>query len=76
MLSAAVERKLEIVGEALNQLRKQDPLTAAQIPELSAAVGLRNVLIHAYASVNHRLVWDVATAHLTTLAVRIEHLLR
>lgn len=75
MLSAAVERKLEIVGEALNQLRKLDAATAAQIPELPAAVGLRNILIHAYGSVDHRLVWDVATAHLPELMVRIERLL-
>ena len=75
MLSAAVERKLEIVGEALNQLRKVDADLAAQIPELSAAVGLRNILIHAYGSVDHRLVWDVATAHLPELMGRIERML-
>lgn len=70
MLSSAVERKLEIVGEALNQLRKVDPALAAQLPELAAAVGLRNVLIHGYASVDHRLVWDVAAHHVPQL---IEH---
>ena len=76
MLSAAVERKLEIVGEALNQLRKLDAVTAAQIPELPAAVGLRNILIHASGSVDNRLVWDVATARLPELIARIEHLMR
>lgn len=76
MLSAAVERKLEIVGEALNQLRKVDAPLAAQIPELSAAVGLRNILIHAYGSVDHRLVWDVATSHLPALMGRIERMLK
>jgi uncharacterized protein with HEPN domain len=76
MLSAAVERKLEIVGEALGQLRKVDAVSAAQIPELPAAVGLRNILIHAYGSVDNRLVWDVATAHLPELVWHIDRLLQ
>jgi uncharacterized protein with HEPN domain len=72
MLSSAVERKLEIVGEALNQWRKLDPATAAQLPQVTAAVGLRNVLIHGYASVDHRLVWDVAVHHVPLLIAHIE----
>lgn len=67
MLSAAVERKLEIVGEALNQLRRLAPDAGARIRALPSAIGMRNVLIHAYASVDHRLVWDVATVHLADL---------
>jgi len=47
MLRSAVERQFEIVGEALNQLRQTDKATAAHIPDLPKAVGLRNVLIHA-----------------------------
>ncbi|MGH9642544.1 MAG: HepT-like ribonuclease domain-containing protein, partial [Terriglobales bacterium] len=42
MVRAAVERKFEIIGEALNQLAKRD-----------AAVPRRNLLIHGYAIVNH-----------------------
>ncbi|KDB51880.1 hypothetical protein X805_25220 [Sphaerotilus natans subsp. natans DSM 6575] len=72
MLRSAVERQLEIVGEALNQLRKLDPETAGTFPELAQAVGLRNILIHGYASVNDRLVWDVASGHLPRLALRLE----
>lgn len=47
MLRSAVERQLEIVGEALSQLRKADPDTAARIPDLPKVVGLRNMPIHA-----------------------------
>lgn len=75
MRRSAVERQLEIVGEALTQLRKLDAHTAGAIPELTQAVGMRNILIHGYAAVNNRLVWDVSTAHLPTLARRLEHML-
>lgn len=75
MRRSAVERQLEIVGEALNQLRKLDGHTAAAIPELNRAIGMRNILIHGYAAVNNRLVWDVATGHLAPLALRLQQLL-
>lgn len=76
LLRSAVERQLEIVGEALNQLRKSAPGAAAQIPDLPRAVALRNVLIHAYATVDDRLVWGVVEQHLPALHEAIRTLLQ
>lgn len=72
---SAVERQLEIVGEALNNLRKVDPDTAALIPDLQRIVGLRNVLAHGYAVVDDRVVWAAAHAHVPTLAAIVAELL-
>ena len=58
LLRSAVERKFEIIGEALNQLSKIDGDTAARIPTLRQAVGFRNILIHGYAHVENVLVWQ------------------
>jgi uncharacterized protein with HEPN domain len=73
---SAVERQLEIVGEALAQLRRADPETAAAIATLPRVVGFRNVLVHGYASVDNRIVWGVIENHLADLRQTIESLLR
>lgn len=45
LVQAAVERKFEVIGEALNQLSKQDAALAARIPDLPLVVAFRNQLI-------------------------------
>jgi uncharacterized protein with HEPN domain len=76
MVSAAVERKFEIVGEALNQLSKLDPALAARIPELSKMVAFRNQLIHGYAAVDDHVVWNIAQKFLPELKVVVKILLQ
>lgn len=61
LLKSAVERQFEVVGEALNQLSKVDPVLAGQIPELARIVAFRNILIHGYAMVDDAIVWQVLT---------------
>ena len=57
MLRSAVERQFEILGEALNNLRRMAPSVAGRIPELGEIVDFRNLLIHGYATVDHDTVW-------------------
>lgn len=75
LLRSAVERQLEVAGEALSKLRKVDPETATQIPDLSRLVGLRNVLIHGYASVDDRIALGVVEAHLGSIEDAIRRML-
>lgn len=67
MLRAAVERQFEIIGEALNQLGKLDPETCNMITDRRQIIAFRNVLIHGYADVDDRLVWDVVQTRLDLL---------
>ena len=75
LLRSGVERQLEIVGEALNQLAKHDPGLAGEIPDLPAIVGFRNVLVHGYALVNDDRVWDIVHESLPELLTKLEALL-
>jgi uncharacterized protein with HEPN domain len=74
MLRSAVERQFEILGEALGALRKVDPTTAATIPALAQAVGMRNALIHGYAVVDQSKVWVALSRDLPALAARLDAL--
>ena len=67
MLSSAVERQIEILGEALNSVRKSDPQTVNQIPDIHRIIGMRNIIAHEYGSVDGQLVWAAATTHVVAL---------
>jgi uncharacterized protein with HEPN domain len=75
MAQAAVERKFEVIGEALNQLAKLDAALAARIPDLPQIVAFRNQLIHGYATVNVGTVWNIAQNALPTLIEAVQALL-
>jgi len=59
MRRLAVERQLEVIGQAANGVSKsgQDQLT--QIP-WSQMIGLRNKLAHDYGDILAKRIWDIA----------------
>ncbi len=63
----AVEREFEIIGEALNKLRRIDAETALRVPGLRNAIGLRNALIHGYAEIVDGRVYDTVIQDLPEL---------
>jgi len=75
MLRSAVERQLEIVGEALAQLARTDPGAAAKIGEHQRIIAFRNILIHGYADIDHRIVWNVLELKLPVVRREAEALL-
>jgi len=75
MLRSAVERQFEIIGEAFSGLQRVDASIAARVPDLRQIIGFRNVLIHGYATVNDRTVWDVVQDDLPRLLTILTQLL-
>jgi uncharacterized protein with HEPN domain len=51
-----------------------DPYTAAEIQHLPRIVAFRNILIHAYATVDSRLVWGVVESDLALLRAQLDEL--
>ncbi len=76
MLRSAVERQLEIIGEALSQLRKVDPALAGRVHEISRIIGFRNILVHGYAIVDQPTVWRIVQEYLPALRAAVDTLLR
>jgi uncharacterized protein with HEPN domain len=72
---SAVERELQIIGEAINQLDNVSPETAAQISEHRNIIGFRNILVHGYDSLNPETVWNVIETKLKTLLEQSQALL-
>ncbi len=67
MLRSAVERQLEIIGEALAQLIRRFPETAAHITRHAEIISFRNILIHGYSFVNDAVVWSIIQTDLPIL---------
>ena len=57
-------------------LAEQDAAVAARISEYPRIIAFRNMLIHGYASVDDRLVWDVVETKLPVLRREVDALLQ
>ncbi|HEY4959966.1 MAG TPA: DUF86 domain-containing protein [Candidatus Limnocylindrales bacterium] len=75
LLRSAVERQMQTVGEALAQLAKIDPDTAARITEHQKIIAFRNILVHGYANIDDRVVWGLLELKLPQLWREAEALL-
>ena len=67
LLRSAVERQFTLIGEAVNQLSNHHQEVAAQLTDRKRIIAFRNILIHAYTSVDDLLVWSLLSMHLPTL---------
>ena len=72
---SAVERQLEIVGEAIGQMVRAFPEMNHEIPDASRIISFRNRLIHGYASVSNPVVWGILEGDLPGLAAKVDSLL-
>jgi uncharacterized protein with HEPN domain len=75
LLRSAVERQLEIAGEALNQLLIHAPEFENRFVNRRQIKGFRNVLAHEYAAVDDAVVWGILEIHLPGLLQEAQTLL-
>ena len=73
LLRRAIERELEIIGEAASQLLKLDP--NIEIDNARKIVDLRNWVIHSYDNVDDIIIWGIVCNHLPKLEAQIDKLI-
>lgn len=74
ILTFALVRAIELIGEAASKITPETRGSLPQIPWKSV-VGMRNKIIHDYKSVDYRIVWKTITDDLPPLVVELEKIL-
>ena len=69
----AVERNIEIIGEAMSRILKNND--AIGISNARKIVDVRNRVIHGYDSISDEAVWGIVIKHIPTLKSEIKNLL-
>lgn len=76
MLSSAVERQFEILGEALKRIRdRNEAFLDKSIPGWRGAISFRNILAHGYDHLEDEIIWGIIEDDLPILIESIEKFL-
>ena len=73
ILQRAIERNLEIIGEAMNRILKIDKNIPIQ--KTKEIIDTRNKISHGYDNVNNAIIWGIVIKHLPILKSEVEKLL-
>jgi uncharacterized protein with HEPN domain len=69
----AIERDLEIIGEAANRILKKDK--DFKLDNVEKIIGTRNRIIHGYDKISDDLIWSIVINHLPKLKDEVTGLL-
>lgn len=69
----AVERNIEIIGEAMSRILKEN--SEIKISNSRKIVDVRNRIIHGYDSVSDDVIWGIVIRNLPVLQKEVENLL-
>ena len=75
LLKSGVERKFEIIGEALNRIKRNNLQILDKIRDHRSIISFRNILAHDYNSVDHTVVWGIIEENLDNLYTDVVKLL-
>ena len=70
----AVERNIEIIGEAISRILKAEP--NIKISHTRKIVDTRNRIIHGYDSVSEEILWGIVIRNLPDLEKEVKELLQ
>lgn len=69
ILQRAIERDLEILGEAIKKITEISPVI--EISSIKNIIGLRNIIAHAYDSVEPEMIWAIIQKDIPKLSKEI-----
>ena len=69
----AVERNIEIIGEAVNRILKTDD--NFPLDEAKNIIGTRNRIIHSYDNISDEVIWTIVTRDLPKLKTQVDKLI-
>ncbi len=75
IIKASVERKFEIIGEAINRINHFDPNIAQKISDFKQIIDFRNIIAHGYDIVDSELLWEAVKTHLPQLLDEVNDLM-
>lgn len=65
----AIERNIEIIGEALSRIVIHDP--SIKISNVRNIIDTRNKIIHGYDSVSNEIMWSIIIYHIPVLNTEV-----
>lgn len=71
---AAVEREIEIIGEALNRIKAIDSGMLSGIYNWREIIGFRNVIAHGYDVVEDEIVWELIINDIPLLLSQLKNM--
>lgn len=70
----AVERNIEIIGEATNRILKKEK--SFKLENAQKIIGTRNRIAHGYDKISDDLIWSIIINHLPKLKIEIQNLMQ
>ena len=72
-LRRSVEREIEIIGEAISRIKKENP--KIKINNSHQIIATRNRVAHAYDAVDNAIIWGIVINHLPSLKIEVTQML-
>ncbi|MCM1348585.1 MAG: DUF86 domain-containing protein [Firmicutes bacterium] len=73
LMIRAVERSVEIMGEAINRILRREP--DFNLPNARVIVQTRNRVIHSYEKVENEFLWGLVKRHIPKLKADVERII-
>ncbi len=72
MIKSAVERQFEILGEALNRIKKLAPDFLSEISDWQRIIAFRNIIAHGYDAIDDEIVYLVIQRQIPLLLAELK----